>query len=93
MATIKTTNIKMIPIIANKAQRLIFLFIMASLKRFKLSFTICFLSAIRVGLFFYFLINNNYCSNFKQWVLLFYNSHHVFEATQTRHFKIGHIKA
>ncbi len=38
MATIKTTNIKMIPIIANKTQRLIFLFIMASLKRFKLSF-------------------------------------------------------
>ena len=38
MATIKTTNIKMIPIIANKTQRLIFLFIMAFLKRFKLSF-------------------------------------------------------
>ena len=89
---IKTTHIKIIPTIANKAQWLIFLFNIASTMRFNLSFTMCFLSVIRVGPFFYFLINNNYCSNFKQWVLLFYNSYHVFEATQTLHFKIDRIK-
>ena len=92
MAKTNTVNIKVIPTNANNAQWLIFLFNIASTMRFNLSFTMCFLSVIRVGPFFYFLINNNYCSNFKQWALLFYNSYHVFEATQTLHFKIDRIK-
>ena len=58
MATIKTTNTKMIPIIANKAQRLIFLFIMASLKRFKLSFDTGIFFVIS-GTMFRFFSNEN----------------------------------
>ena len=58
MATIKTTNIKMIPIIANKTQRLIFLFIMASLKRFKLSFDTGIFFVIS-GTMFRFFTNEN----------------------------------